>query len=68
MTKEQKCIKELYLLLDDITNKAIKKDLSLLRSSGVGGADMYQGMPPICRIRDDIINRYDDVIHRVFNN
>ena len=68
MTKEQECIKELYLLIDDITNRATKKDLSLLRSCGTGGSDMYQGMPPICRKRDDIVNRYGDVIRKVFDD
>lgn len=64
MTEEQKCIKELYKLLDAITENAKKHDLSLIRPSGrVCGCDMYQGMTPICRIRDDILSRYEDIIY-----
>lgn len=62
MTREQACIKELYELVDRITENARKHDLSLLRSPrGASGCDMYQGLPPICRIRDDILNRYEDI-------
>lgn len=62
MTTEQKCIAELFELLDTITEKSRKRDLSLFRSSGIGGCDMYQGCPPICRIRDNILHKYEDVI------
>lgn len=67
MTREQMCIKELYELVDKITENARKRDLSLIRPSGIGGCDMYMGLPPICRIRDDILERYEDVIHGAFN-
>ena len=67
MTREQACIKELYELVDRITENARKHDLSLLRPPrGASGCDMYQGLPPICRIRDDILNRYEDIVYEVF--
>lgn len=67
MTKEQMCIKELYELVDRITQNACKHDLSLFRvGRGACGCDMYQGLPPICRIRDDILNRYEDIIYEDF--
>lgn len=57
------CIKELYKLVDKITENARKHDLSLLRvPRGASGCDMHQGLPPICRIRDDILSRYEDII------
>lgn len=63
MKKEQMCIKELFELVDKITENACKHDLSLLRvHRGASGCDMYQGLHPICRIRDDILNRYEDII------
>lgn len=66
MTREQACIRELYELVDKITENARKHDLSLLRlGRGANGCDMYQGLPPICRIRDDIFNRYEDIIYEV---
>lgn len=66
MTREQACIKELYALVDSITENARKRDLSLLRPPrGASGCDMYQGLPPICRIRDDILHRYEDIIYEV---
>lgn len=64
MTREQVCIKELYELIDKITENARKRDLSLIRPhSGASGCDMYQGLPPICRIRDDILDKYEDIIY-----
>lgn len=66
MTKEQMCIKELFNLLDYITEKAKKHDLSLLQPHGVSGADAYQGLPLICRITDDIEEKYHDVLRNAF--
>ena len=64
MTREQACIKELYELVDKITENARKRDLSLIRPySGARGCDMYQGLPPICRIRDSILDEYEDIIY-----
>lgn len=67
MTREQKCIKELYELVDKITENARKHDLSLLRvRGGASGCDMYQGLPPICRIRDSVLDKYEDIIADAF--
>ena len=55
MRKEQKCIAELWTLLTRIEDGACSHDLSLLCvHRGASGCDMYQGLPPICRITDDI--------------
>lgn len=59
----QQCIEELFLFVENIAERAIKKDLSLFRCAGAGGCDMYQGMPPICRKRDDILHRYEDIVY-----
>lgn len=68
MTREQKCIAELWALLDRIKDDARRHDLSLLRvPRGASGCDMYQGSPPICRIIDDITDRYDDIIFGALN-
>lgn len=67
MTKELCCIRELYELVDKITESARKHDLSLLRvPRGASGCDAYQGLPSICRIRDDILYRYEDIINKAF--
>lgn len=63
MSREQECIAELFMLVENITERAVKQDLSWFRCSGAGGCDMYQGMPPICRKRDDILHRYEDIIY-----
>ena len=68
MTKEQKCIAELWALLIRIEDCAHSHDLSLFRvPRGASGCDMYQGLPPICRITDDILNRYEDIIYAAVN-
>lgn len=60
---QQECIAELFMLVENITERAVKRDLSWFRCSGAGGCDMYQGMPPICRKRDDILHRYEDIVY-----
>lgn len=68
MTKEQKCIAELYTLLERIEDGARHHDLTLLRTPrGASGCDMYQGLPPICRIKDDIRQRYEQIIDAALN-
>lgn len=63
MTDEQKCIVDLVSLVMDISDKAKKRDLSLIRpTSGIGGG-IYCGQPPICRISDELLDKYGDVIH-----
>ena len=64
MTEQQKCIADLFKCIDDITEKAKRRDLSLFRISGIGGCDMYQGCPPICRVRDDLLMKYEDIIYQ----
>ena len=64
MTEEQKCIVDLFKCIDDITEKAKRRDLSLFRISGIGGCDMYQGCPPICRVRDNLLMKYEDIIYQ----
>lgn len=67
MTREQACIRELYACIDRITENAQKGDLSMLRAPrGASGCDMYQGLPPVSRIRDDILSRYEDIIYGSF--
>ena len=68
MTKEQRCIVEMYKILDDITEKAKKHDSSLFRlfrSAGMG-ADMYQGSPPICRIFDILSSDHAEALSDAF--
>lgn len=61
------CICELYTLIDSITENAMRHDLSLLRArGGASGCDAYQGLPPICRIRDYLLDKYDDIISKAF--
>ena len=37
--------------------------MSLLRvHRGASGCDAYQGLPPIVRVRDNIFDKYDDII------
>ena len=68
MTREQECIVELYTLLERIEDGARHHDLSLLRvPRDATGCDMYQGLPPICRAIDDILDRYDDIITEALN-
>lgn len=64
MTKEQECIAELYNILARIEYGARNHDLTLLRvRRGASGCDMYQSLPPICRVMDDILDRYKDIIY-----
>lgn len=68
MSQEQECIAELFMLIENIADLAVKKDLSLFQCAGAGGCDMYQGMPPICRKKDDILYRYKDIIFKAVKN
>lgn len=62
MTDEQKCIVDLFMLIEEITEKSKKKDFSLFRTSSIGGCDKYHGLPPICRKRDDLLLKHEDII------
>lgn len=66
MEEKNKCIIDLFNLVDEITNKAKKHDMSLFKIASIGGCNMYQGCPPIKRIRDDIYNRHEKVINEAF--
>ena len=64
MTREQQCIVELYTLIERIEDGARHHDLSFLKGPrGASGCDMYQGLPPICRVKNDILDRYEDIIY-----
>ena len=68
MTKDQKCIVAMYKILDEITEKAKNHDTSLFRlfrSKGMG-ADMYQGLPPICRIFDGLSSDHAEALSEAF--
>ena len=68
MTKEQKCVAELYALLEQIEYGVRHHDLTLLRvPRGATGCDMFQGLPPISRVMADILDRYGDVISKSFD-
>lgn len=63
MTGEQKCIYDLFVLLQDVSDRAHKKDLTLIRpTSGIGGG-IYLGMPPIVRMTDELFEKHGDIIH-----
>ena len=47
-----------------LQKKQKRRDLSLFRISGIGGCDMYQGCPPIYRVRDDLLMKYEDIIYQ----
>ena len=67
MTREQCCIMELFQIIDKITEDARNHNFSLLRTfGGASGCDMYQGLPPICRIRDAVLDKYEDIINDAF--
>lgn len=57
------CIRDMYRLLAKLSDDAKKRDLSLMRVRGQAGpCDMYQGLPPICRIFHDIEDEHYDII------
>ena len=66
MTREQCCIMELFQIIDKIAEDARNRNFSLFRARGASGCDMYQGPPLICCIRDDILDRYEDIINDAF--
>ena len=64
MAEAYLCIADLWNLLDQITTQAKQRDLSLLRvRGGAQGADCYMGLPPICRIFDELLDRHGEAIH-----
>ena len=63
--EESRCICDLYKLLSEIQEKVHRKDLSMFRTSGIGGCDQYQVCPPIDRMIDEILYRHEEVIYSV---
>lgn len=63
--RESKCIYDLYSILSEIQEKVHKKDLSMFKTSGIGGCDQYQGCPPIDRMIDEILYRHEEIIYGV---
>lgn len=56
-------IYELYGTIDAIADGALNHDMSLLRvHRGASSCDAYQGLPPIIRVRDNILDKYEDII------
>ena len=67
-TKEQKCIEDMYILLDKICTCVRKRDFSLFRSHGICGSDMWQGVPPIERAFEGILEEHEEIIYRAINH
>lgn len=62
MTNEQKCIVDLVNFAMTVSDRLKKKDFSLFSpTSGVGGG-MKIGMPPICRMSDELLSLHEEVI------
>lgn len=62
MTEEQKCIVDLVDFAMTVSDRLQKKDFSLFSpTSGVGGG-MKIGMPPICRMSDELLSLHEEVI------
>ena len=62
MTDEQKCIVDLVNFAMMVSDRLQKKDFSLFSpTSGVGGG-MKIGMPPICRMSDELLSLHEEVI------
>ena len=56
-------IYDLYGIVDAIADGALNHDMSLLRvHRGASGCDAYQGLPPIVRVRENIFDKYEDII------
>lgn len=64
-TREQKCIKELYTFISQLTDMSKGGNISMFKPTRISGADMYQGMPPICRKHDELLNKYEDIIYEL---
>lgn len=56
------CIIDMYELLQKISDNCRKHDFSLFRINGIGGCDMYQGLPPIKRVLDSLLDKHESVI------
>ena len=66
MTGEQKCIVDLVNFAMTVSDRLKKKDFSLFSpTSGIGGG-MKIGMPPICRMSDELLSLHEDIINEAF--
>ena len=62
VTDEQKCIVDLVNFAMTVSDRLQKKDFSLFSpTSGIGGG-MKIGMPPICRMSDELLSLHEEVI------
>lgn len=62
----QKCVVDMFTLLDEIKTKSVKRDMSLFLTPGIGGANTYQWMPPLCRIFDSLIDKHGGAVNSSF--
>lgn len=63
ITAEQKCIVDLVNFAMTVSDKLKKKDFSLFSpTSGIGGG-MKIGLPPICRMSDELLSLHEDIIN-----
>lgn len=63
MTDEQKCIADLVNFAMMASDRLKKKDFSLFSpTSGIGGG-MKIGMPPFCRMSDELLYLHENVIN-----
>lgn len=60
------CIIDMWELLEKISDDCRKHDFSLFRIRGIGGCDMYQGLPPIKRVLDDLMNKHEAIIYSAY--
>lgn len=62
MTDEQKCIVDLVNFAMTVSDRLKKKDFSLFSpTSGIGGG-MKSGMPPVCRMSDELLSLHEEAI------
>lgn len=63
ITAEQKCIADLVNFAMTVSDRLKKKDFSLFSpTSGIGGG-MKIGLPPICRMSDELLSLHEDIIN-----
>ena len=63
ITEEQKCIADLVNFAMTVSDRLQKKDFSLFSpTSGIGGG-MKIGLPPICRMSDELLSLHEDIIN-----
>ncbi len=63
ITEEQKCIADLVNFAMTVSDRLQKKDFSLFSPTSVIGGGMKIGMPPICRMSDELLSLHEEVIN-----